>query len=89
MGVIRTSSSPISGRMRQGGPRERRRGDTLSPLYSVREVAEQLGVHPETIRRHIHEGRLEAVRVGRLLRIPKEALETLLDEQRIRSRTGG
>ena len=88
MGVARTSSSPMTGRARQAGPKERRRGDTLSPLYSVREVAEQLGVHPETIRRQIHEGRLEAVRVGRLLRIPKEALEALLDAQRIRSGTG-
>ena len=34
-----------------------------SALVSVREVADQLGVHPETIRRLIHDGRLDAVRV--------------------------
>jgi excisionase family DNA binding protein len=55
------------------------------PLYSVREVADELGVHPETVRRLIHEGRLDAVRVGRLLRVPRESLEVLLDDQRIRS----
>jgi thiosulfate/3-mercaptopyruvate sulfurtransferase len=36
-------------------------------LVSVREVAGELGVHPETIRRLIHDGRLDAVRVGRVL----------------------
>ena len=42
--------------------------DTTS-LYSVRQVADRLGVHPETVRRLIHDGRLQAVRVGRVLRI--------------------
>ena len=84
MGVARTSHRLIPGRARQAGPSEESGGQLL-PLYSVREVADQLGVHPETIRRLIHEGRLEAVRVGRLLRVPKDALDTLLDAQRIRS----
>ncbi len=38
-------------------------------LYTVRDVAGRLGVHPETVRRLIHDGRLEAVRVGRVLRV--------------------
>ena len=37
--------------------------------YSVREVADRLGVHPETVRRLIHSGRLEAAREGRALRV--------------------
>ena len=53
-------------------------------LYSVREVAGQLGVHPETIRRLIHDGRLDAVRVGRVLRVHRQALETFLARQRIK-----
>lgn len=57
------------------------RSDTL---YSVREVAGQLGVHPETIRRLIHGGRLDAVRVGRVLRVHKEAVDTFLARQRIK-----
>jgi excisionase family DNA binding protein len=39
----------------------------------VREVADRLGVHPETIRRLIHEDRLRAVRVRRALRVEQAA----------------
>ena len=53
-------------------------------LYTVREVALQLGVHPETIRRLIHGGRLDAVRVGRVLRVHKDAVDTFLARQRIK-----
>ena len=61
------------------------RSDTL---YSVREVAGQLGVHPETIRRLIHGGRLDAVRVGRVLRVHKAAVDTFLARQRIKPSRG-
>jgi excisionase family DNA binding protein len=57
-------------------------GDT--GLYSVREVADRLGVHPETIRRLIHDGRLDAVRVGRVLRVDAAALEGFLARQRVK-----
>jgi excisionase family DNA binding protein len=50
----------------------------------VREVAMQLGVHPETIRRLIHDGRLDAVRVGRVLRVDGDALESFLARQRVK-----
>jgi excisionase family DNA binding protein len=53
-------------------------------LYSVREVASQLGVHPETIRRLIHDGRLDAVRIGRVLRVHKQAVDSFLVRQRIK-----
>jgi excisionase family DNA binding protein len=53
-------------------------------LYSVREVAGQLGVHPETIRRLIHDGRLDAVRVGRVLRVHRQAVDAFLVRQRIK-----
>lgn len=53
-------------------------------LYSVRQVADQLGVHPETIRRLIHDGRLEAVRVGRVLRIESGELDGFLARQRVK-----
>lgn len=32
--------------------------------YKTRELAEQLGVHPETIRRAAQRGELESVRIG-------------------------
>ena len=57
-------------------------------LYSVREVAGQLGVHPETIRRLIHDGRLDAVRVGRVLRVHRKAVEGFLARQRIKPTRG-
>jgi excisionase family DNA binding protein len=53
-------------------------------LYSVREVADQLGVHPETVRRLIHDGRLDAVRVGRLLRVEGQAFAGFVARQRIK-----
>jgi excisionase family DNA binding protein len=49
---------------------------------SVREVAELLGVHPQTVRRLIHEGRLESVRVGGRLFVSRAALDELLARQR-------
>jgi excisionase family DNA binding protein len=58
--------------------------DPQSGLYSVREVAGQLGVHPETIRRLIHDGRLDAVRVGRVLRVHKHAVDSFLARQRVK-----
>jgi excisionase family DNA binding protein len=48
---------------------------------SVREVAELLGVHPQTVRRLIHEGKLEGVRIGSGLHVPRAALEELLARQ--------
>src|SRR4029077_5052989 len=53
-------------------------------LVSVREVADQFGVHPETIRRLIHDGRLDAVRVGRVLRVHRDAVDRFLAVQRVK-----
>jgi excisionase family DNA binding protein len=43
-------------------------------LYSVEQVAEQLGLHVKTVRNYIREGRLKAVRVGKQYRISAEDL---------------
>lgn len=59
-------------------------GGEPDSLVSVREVAAQLGVHPETIRRLIHDGRLDAVRVGRVLRVHREAVDKFLARQRVK-----
>jgi excisionase family DNA binding protein len=56
----------------------------VSTLYSVRDVADRLGVHPETIRRLIHDGRLDAVRVGRVLRVDGGAFAGFVDRQRVK-----
>ena len=56
----------------------------MDALLSVREVADALGVHPETIRRLIHDGRLDAIRVGRVLRIDRSELDRFIASQRVR-----
>ena len=53
-------------------------------LYTVRDVAGRLGVHPETVRRLIHDGRLDAVRVGRVLRVQGNSLDGFLARQRVK-----
>lgn len=43
-------------------------------FLTVREVAHYCRLHEMTVRRHIKEGRLRAVRIGRSVRIPREEL---------------
>ena len=58
--------------------------DVSETLYSVRQVADTLGVHPETIRRLIHDGRLDAVRIGRVLRVEANSLDGFVARQRVK-----
>ena len=44
-------------------------------LLTVYEAAKVLRVNPITVRRHIADGRLRAVHVGRRVRVPQDALE--------------
>jgi len=46
-------------------------------LYSVEQVAEQLGLHVKTVRNYVREGRLKAVRIGKQYRISGEDLAAL------------
>ena len=49
---------------------------------TVRQVADMLQVHPQTVQRWIREGRLDAYRVGDLLlRVTVDAVETFLRER--------
>jgi excisionase family DNA binding protein len=47
-------------------------------VLDVFETAEQLGVHPLTVRRAIARGELPAVRVGRKVLVPVRALDEFL-----------
>jgi excisionase family DNA binding protein len=47
----------------------------MTQLYSVEEVATLLGLHVKTVRGYVHDGRLQAVRIGRQYRIGADALE--------------
>ena len=47
----------------------------MAELYlTTEQAADRLQLHPETIRRQIHSGRLRAVRRGRVYRIPESAI---------------
>jgi excisionase family DNA binding protein len=46
-------------------------------MLTVTAVAEQLGLHVKTVRRHIAEGRIKAVRIGKHYRISEAALASL------------
>jgi excisionase family DNA binding protein len=43
-------------------------------IVTVEQAAEQLRLHPKTVLRYIHDGRLEATRLGKSYRIPRAAL---------------
>lgn len=49
-------------------------------LLTTGEVAEALRVSAETIRRHVGDGTIRAVTIGRLIRIPASELDRLLDD---------
>lgn len=47
---------------------------TPEAVYRVREVAAHLDCTEDVVYREIREGRLRAVRIGRILRVPESAL---------------
>lgn len=47
-------------------------------LLTVQEIAALLKVNPETVRRHIASGRLQAVRIGRHVRVRREAIDAMV-----------
>jgi excisionase family DNA binding protein len=49
-------------------------------LLTTQEVADALRVSSETIRRHVHDGTVRAVTIGRVIRIPASELDRLFDD---------
>jgi excisionase family DNA binding protein len=70
--------------------RTRRADDAMpDPLLTVLDVADAFNVTERTIRDYVKNGALEAVRVGRLIRIRRSAFERFLRERSTRHmRTG-
>jgi len=46
-------------------------------MYSVEDVADQLGLHVRTVRSYVREGRLKAVKIGKQYRIAAPDLQAL------------
>ncbi len=51
-------------------------------LLSYAESAELLGLSERTVRELVYDGELEAVHFGRARRIPRQALEALIEKRR-------
>lgn len=45
----------------------------------VKEAAARLDIHPDTVLRHIHAGRIRAVGEGKLLRVPESAVDEFMN----------
>ena len=56
--------------------------DTLSNMkfYTTGKVAEMLGVHKMTVIRWIRSGKIKALRIGKVYRIPESELKRILGE---------
>lgn len=57
----------------------------IKPTYRIGEVALELGVHFSTIRRWTDEGKLPCIRLGSQRRIPREALESFVENKSSRA----
>ena len=49
-----------------------------SPMYSLDQVAERLGLHVRTVRAYVRTGRLRAIRIGKQYRVAREDLESIV-----------
>ncbi len=54
----------------------------MNTLYTVDEVAVQLRLHPLTVYRAVKDGRLEALRIGRSIRITPQAIHDFIQRPR-------
>lgn len=50
----------------------------IERYYTVQQLAELVGVHPETIRREAARGHLRSIRIGRELRFAESAVREWL-----------
>lgn len=49
----------------------------VQDMYSIEQVASQLGLHARTVRNYVRDGRLKGVRIGKQYRIARQDLESL------------
>ena len=53
--------------------------DQVPLVLGVKDVAELLGVHYNTVKKMVQDGRLPAVKVGRAWRVRREAVQAMLE----------
>lgn len=61
----------------------------MEPLRPLPEVAKELGISPQTLRRRIREAGLNPARPGRTLLLSEGEIAKILDESRWRNVRGG
>ncbi len=59
---------------------------TIERHFKGAELADLLGIHPETLRRHAAAGEIETVRVGKDRLYPESAVQAWLDRSREHTR---
>lgn len=57
--------------------------ETKEQLLSPEEVAERLAISPKTVRDYLREGRIKAMKVGKLWRVRESDLQQYLKGDRI------
>ena len=62
--------------------------DSESPVMTVKEAASMLGVNVKTLYAEITAGRFPAIRIGRVIRIARHVLASVLEQGRV-APTGG
>lgn len=54
----------------------------MSTMLTLRQVAERLGLHVNTVRRYVYEGVIPVIRFGRAIRVEEKDLEGFIRAQK-------
>jgi len=54
----------------------------MSRMITLKEVAERLGLHINTVRRYIHEGKIPVVKFDKAIRVEQEDLEEFIRKRK-------
>jgi len=52
------------------------------PMLTLKEIAERLKLHPNTLRRYVKQGKLPAMKFGRVWRVEEWDLNKFLEERK-------
>lgn len=60
-----------------------------STYYSPEDIAKHFNVKPDSVRKWIREGKLKAIKLGRIWRIPEVALQEFIEESMAKGKGEG